>query len=98
MTNTKGIKQHGIKQNFQVLLDPNRAALLVERAKEQGKKPTAYARELLYEALQMDTPRAAYAAAEAKDVAARKEAVYRQVTARVAVMKSKKLDTAQNVS
>lgn len=58
MTNHIGKKHylHGKKRYLQVLLDPNRTAILDELAFRAGMRPTAYIRELVYSELQRQHP------------------------------------------
>ena len=83
-------KQHGVKKHFQILLDPHRAELLLTQAEANGVPAAAYAREMIYEALRRTSSTAAYALAEAKDAAARKEAVVRQVSGRIEARRQKR--------
>lgn len=58
---------HGLKRRFQVLLDPNRAALFDDLAKQEGLKTAAFLRNQLYEALELSVSRAKYKQAEEQD-------------------------------
>jgi len=75
--------KHGNKTYLQILLDPNRAKLVNERAKEAGLRPTAWIRNAVYGELQRQLPSSIYKEAEAKDEAVWRESVRRRVEGRV---------------
>lgn len=77
-----GIK-HGNKHYLQILLDPNRAELLLELAEESGMRATAYTREAIYQHLLRKLPASVYNEAEAKDKLAWSESVRRRVKGRM---------------
>lgn len=79
--------RHGNKTYLQILLDPNRAALLAELAKEQNIRTTAWIRDAVYTALEKALPASVYHEALAKDEASWRESVRRRVEGRT---KSKK--------
>lgn len=58
---------HGNKRRFQVLLDPNRAALFDALAEQEGLKTPAFLRKKLYEALESSVSSARYDKAEQQD-------------------------------
>lgn len=74
--------RHGNKTYLQILLDPNRAALLAELAKEQNIRPTAWIREAVYSALERALPASVYNEAVAKDEESWRESVRRRVEGR----------------
>lgn len=82
-------KTHGVKKHYQVLLDEHRATLVDEVAKERGLRATAWIRELVYAELQKLYSASTYGVAEAKDQAARREAISRQVSGRCEAAKGK---------
>ena len=87
-------KQHGNKVHYQVLLGPHRSEVLEQQAEERGLRATAYARDLLYAALQRNSTASEYAVAEAQDEALRRVAIQRQVEGRV---KAQRPATCANV-
>ena len=74
--------RHGAKIYVQLLLDPNRAKLLQEIAEEQGKRPTAIMRDILYAHLERVLPSSVYGEAAAKDNAVWRESVRNRVKGR----------------
>ena len=87
-----GIK-HGNKHYLQILLDPNRAKLLLELAEEDGKRATAYTREAIYQHLMRKLPTSVYNEAEAKDKLAWSESVRRRVKGRMDAKSERKAET-----
>ena len=79
--------RHGNKTYMQILLDPHRAALLANLAKEKGVRSTAWIRDAVYAALEKSLPSSLYQEALAKDQASWRESVRRRVEGRT---KSKK--------
>ncbi len=75
-------KIHGNKVHYQILLDPNRAALLEKLAQDKGLRPTALVREMVYKAIQRGTSGAAYDLALAKDQVLQRQSIQNQVQAR----------------
>lgn len=78
-------KAHGNKRHYQLLLDPHRAGLLEDLAAEQGKRPAALVRELVYAAIKRSSEAATYHLAEAQDQALRRVSIQNQVRGRVRV-------------
>lgn len=76
-------KPHGTKKHFQVLIDPNRAALLELEATRRGFKAAAYARELIYTELERIAGNREYQAAFTLDADERRAAIQRQVEGRL---------------
>ena len=74
--------RHGSKTYYQLLLDPHRAELLQEIAKEQGKRTTDAMREMLYAHLERVLPSSVYNEAAAKDNAVWKQSVRNRVKGR----------------
>lgn len=72
---------------MQILLDPNRAALLANLANGLGVRPTGWIRDVIYKELERCVPAEAYEAALQKDKQAWQDSVQRRVEGR---MKSKK--------
>ncbi len=79
--------KHGNKTYMQILLDPNRAALLANLANGLGVRPTGWIRDVIYKELERCVPTEAYEAALHKDKQAWQDSVQRRVEGR---MKSKK--------
>ena len=74
--------RHGAKVYVQLLLDPNRAELLQSMAAEEGKRPTAVMRDILYSHLERVLPSSVYGEAAAKDHAVWKQSVRNRVKGR----------------
>ena len=75
--------RHGNKTYMQILLDPHRAALLMELAEQKSLRPTALVREMVYKVLKQELPSSTYNEAVAKDEAAWRESVRRSEERRV---------------
>jgi hypothetical protein len=74
--------RHGQKFYCQLLLDRHRYALLEQLATQEGKRPTALMREMVYAALEKAFLAPEYKAAAAADQAAWEESVKRRVEGR----------------
>ena len=74
--------RHGNKTYLQLLLDPHRAKLVTERAKENGQRATAWIRDAVYKELERQLPASTYKEAQAKDEAVWRESVRRRVERR----------------
>lgn len=74
--------RHGQKFYCQLLLDMHRYALLEQLAAQEGKRPTALMREMVYAALEKAFLAPEYKEAEAADRAAWEESVKRRVEGR----------------
>ena len=74
--------RHGNKTYLQILLDPHRAKLVTERAKESGIRATAWIRDAVYKELERQLPASIYKEARSKDEAVWREAVRRRVEGR----------------
>ena len=74
--------KHGNKTYFQILLDPNRAKLVMESAERAGIRATAWIRNAIYKELERELQASIYKAAEAKDEAVWRESVRRRVEGR----------------
>ena len=80
--------QHGSRRYYQVLLQPNRAAALIEEiAKEKGIRATELIRRMAYDWLERELPASKYKQALAEDQAVWAQAVRNRVEGRA---KSKK--------
>ena len=79
--------QHGSRRYYQVLLQPNRAALVEEIAKEKGIRATELIRRMTYDWLERELPASQYKQALAEDQAVWAQAVRNRVEGRA---KSKK--------
>jgi len=58
---------HGRKSYYQILIDPNRAALIENEARKAGQRPTAWIRDTLYGVLERRLPSSIYEEAVQKD-------------------------------
>ena len=74
--------QHGKRRYYQVLLQPNRADLVDEIAKEKGVRSTELIRQFVYQALERDLPASIYKQADAADQAVWRQAVRNRVEGR----------------
>jgi hypothetical protein len=74
--------QHGKRRYYQVLLQPNRAELVDEIAKEKGIRSTELIRRFVYQALERDLPASVYNQAVAEDKAVWAQAVRNRVEGR----------------
>ena len=74
--------KHGNKTYMQILLDPHRARLVMEQAKSENIRATAWIRNAVYRELERDLPASTYKEAEAKDEAVWRESVRRRVEGR----------------
>lgn len=74
--------RHGQKFYCQLLLDRHRYGLLEQLATQEGKRPTALMREMVYAALEKAFPVSEYKAAVEADQAAWAESVKRRVEGR----------------
>ena len=71
--------RHGNKTYLQILLDPYRAKLVMDQAKSQGIRATAWIRNAVYKELERELSTSIYKDAEAKDEAVWRESVLRRV-------------------
>ncbi len=74
--------QHGNKDYYQILLDPNRSMFIKQFAEKKGIKTNAYIRNIIYEHLERNLPKHIYKEADAKDKLAWQESVSRRIKAR----------------
>jgi len=74
--------RHGSKFYCQLLLDPNRYALIEKLAAKESKRPTALMRDMVYAALEKALPVSEYQAAKAADQATWAESIKRRVEGR----------------
>jgi hypothetical protein len=74
--------RHGQKFYCQLLLDRHRYGLVEKLANQEGKRPTALLREMVYAALEKALPASEYKAAKTADEAAWAESVKRRVEGR----------------
>jgi hypothetical protein len=79
--------RHGNKTYLQILIDPNRAALVNQLAEEAGMRPSAWVREAVYKMLQLDTSGEVYNEALEKDKEVWQESVRRRVEGRMRLKK-----------
>jgi hypothetical protein len=83
-------RSHGNKRHFQVLLDPNRAALLKELADECKMAPSALMRLMVYKKLS-DYKSNAYAEAASADDRQWKQSVQNRVDGRTRAAAARKI-------
>ena len=74
--------KHGARVYYQVLLSPNRAALVDGLAKEAGVKSTEMIRRMVYAGLERDLPASIYKQADAADQAVWRQSVRNRVEGR----------------
>ena len=86
--------KHGKRSYYQVLLQPNRAALIDAIAKEKQLRSTELIRQFVYESLERELPRSEYAAAVAADEQVWKEAVRNRVEGRAANRERQRIKSA----
>jgi hypothetical protein len=75
--------KHGNKTYLQILLDPNRAKLVLDQASLEGIRATAWVRQAVYNELRRQLPASVYKEAAAQDEAVWRESVRRRVEGRV---------------
>ena len=73
---------HGRRRYLQILLEPSRADLLEEMAKEKGMRLTGLAREMIYDGIRRATSVPIYKEAEARDQAIWRESVRNRIEGR----------------
>jgi hypothetical protein len=73
---------HGRRRYLQILLEPTRADLLEEMAKEKGMRLTGLAREFIYDGIKRASSVPVYKEAEAKDAAIWRESVRNRIEGR----------------
>lgn len=88
---------HGNKRYIQLLLDPNRAALLQRQATDKGVKLTAHIRELLYQSLERSEPSSTYNEAFALDQAVWRSSIRNRVEGKKAAREKAKEAAADEV-
>jgi hypothetical protein len=74
--------KHGNKTYMQILLDPNRAALLMQLADDQKVRPTAWIRDVIYKQLELCVSSDDYRNAFEADQEVWKESIRRRVEGR----------------
>ena len=82
--------RHGNKTYLQILLDPNRAELLLDLAKAQKVRPTAWIRDVIYKQLELCVPADEYSKALEADQVAWQESIERRVKGRARLKKDVK--------
>ncbi len=90
--------KHGNKTYFQILLDPHRAKLVLDRAEEKGIRATAWIRDAIYKELERELPASVYKEALADDDAVWRKSVRRRVEGRTNPEKTKDLNESSNCS
>ena len=74
--------RHGNKTYLQILLDPNRAELLMNLAEGLKIRPTSWIRDVIYKELERCVPSDAYQTALDADVEVWKDSIRRRVEGR----------------
>jgi len=74
--------RHGNKTYLQILLDPNRAELLMNLAEGLKVRPTSWIRDVIYKELERCVPSDAYQKALDADVEVWKDSIRRRVEGR----------------
>ena len=82
--------RHGNKTYLQILLDPNRAQLLMQLAESQKVRPTAWIRDMAYKQLELCVPEAQYKEAFEADQTVWAESIQRRVEGRARLKKEVK--------
>ena len=82
--------RHGNKTYLQILLDPNRAQLLMQLAESQKVRPTAWIRDMVYKQLELCVPADEYREAFEADKKVWDESIQRRVEGRARLKKEVK--------
>ena len=82
--------RHGNKTYLQILLDPNRARLLMQLAESQKVRPTAWIRDMVYKQLELCVSEAQYKEAFEADKSVWAESIQRRVEGRARLKKEVK--------
>ncbi|WP_291813116.1 hypothetical protein [Limnobacter sp.] len=82
--------RHGNKTYLQILLDPNRAQLLMQLAESQKVRPTAWIRDMVYKQLELCVSEAQYKEAFEADKSVWAESIQRRVEGRARLKKEVK--------
>lgn len=85
---------HGARKYYQILLQPNRAQLVDELAKEAGVKSTEMIRRMVYTCLERDLPASVYKQAFAEDEAVWRQSVKNRVEGRARSKEEQKKEAA----
>jgi hypothetical protein len=86
---------HGSRVYYQVLLQPNRAELVNELAKEAGVKATEMIRRMVYSYLERELPASVYKQALAADEAVWRQSVRNRVEGRAKSREASKTEVAE---
>jgi Mg/Co/Ni transporter MgtE len=86
---------HGSRVYYQVLLQPNRAELVNELAKEAGVKATEMIRRMVYAYLERELPASVYKQALAADEAVWRQSVRNRVEGRAKSREASKTEVAE---
>ncbi len=88
--------KHGNKQNYQLLLDRNRAKIFDDIAQESGIRTTALMREALYEYLEEHCSSKVYEKALELDQNQWRQSVQNRINGRQSARKQKAAETKTN--
>ena len=75
--------RHGNKTYLQILLDPNRAKLLMGQAQAENIRATAWVRNLIYKELEKQFPSSVYKEAVAQDEASWRKSIRKRIEGRL---------------
>ena len=75
--------RHGNKTYLQILLDPNRAKLLMGQAQAENIRATAWVRNLIYKELEKQLPSSVYKEAVAQDEASWRKSIRKRIEGRI---------------
>jgi len=75
--------RHGNKTYLQILLDPNRAQLVMDQAQAENIRATAWVRNLIYKELEKQLPSSVYKEAVAQDEASWRKSIRKRIEGRL---------------
>ena len=75
--------RHGNKTYLQILLDPNRAQLVMDQAQAENIRATAWVRNLIYKELEKQLPSSVYKEAVAQDEASWRKSIRNRIEGRL---------------
>lgn len=87
--------QHGSRRYYQILLQPNRANLTDDLAREAGIKSTEMIRRMVYAYLERELPASVYKQALAADEAVWRQSVRNRVEGRAKSREASKVESTE---
>ena len=87
--------QHGSRRYYQILLQPNRANLTDDLAREAGIKSTEMIRRMVYAYLERELPASVYKQALASDEAVWRQSVRNRVEGRAKSREASKVESTE---